>query len=813
MQVRLSGEPAATSQEQRKQILRHIEEYMGAYIEEELAKRSDTLADVSSAQVSTDILKFEAIRKFLLRHKQINNLEAVVKEYIETQVYLTQSVSLERDLLTLSQYVRQHVGIAQAVSLLENIQKPDFELAGFMQAHVAANAAAFPQQILDTMQRITRFYHQAEIKRSFYADPAAKEEASYKKLQEAVMWLDGQRLLCITGMNKVMDKSVAKVAVAVQDGNGTANRYSGARSHIQAAIGLFVDEELVNMADRLALIPVEDMVSLIKTKPSYQQLISALGDRTRAGFNTYLPDTATVELIGLIEEYLHASMHLAQSVMHERNLIKISQYVRQHNGIDAAKKLLIDIEKPDFDCTSFFRRLTAPNQEISALIENIHKFYLYAEVKKHDRFFDAEDAQAKKLCESEMWLGLQRRCCIQGMSLIAAGEVYQGKQIDFANLNLPLETAVQKRESVSVRDNVKKPRNDDVQSTPAVVEPMFASLPASHSDLASMQGGMSEEEALEQAIMLSSMQIDPREVNGVNNEEAAFAEALRLSRGSNRESVQQIPAVYSAQASGVAAPMTLFAASSLSSGNVRDCSLLDDAKKILDMLKELAKEAANEPEAEMPYIGDGDEQARLYSLTHFTSLDWRAAGLTKERFDAAADLVTESAGWQRDVYKNELDIQIYKFGESITVSAKHSFAMQHKYRYEFGRNLSYEESLKNVPAPIYKVPFDRISQGMDEFVRNNFANWNTNHYEPGTLIKRCANNGEKYNVRGSLYHIEACCKHLDPGFDLGMNNENMYRNDDAFSVSVNKVKFEKAQALILGEQGYVPEIRRMKASK
>lgn len=420
-------------------VLDNLENHIGVMVEDEIAKREQSLAVLASDSVVNDLLKTPAIGRTLSRIPlagfSSDQLNAIVKEYLHSQFYLAQSVTLERDLLKVSQAIRQNAGVQTAVDLLEDIVKPEFDPSLFLLAHNSNKSIA--PEIQTLIRRIRSFYLCAEVKKKYYQTDEAKNEGPYRKLMESLMWINGQRLVCITGLKNVLNKSIPTVAVAASDKQYQANGYHAARAYLQTVIGLFIDEELTRIHSQLATANVDQVMTHLKSRPEFQSFLRALNEPARAGLDRVLPQASLEELHAIIDSFVHTSVHLAQSVMYERSVVRISQYLRQHYSIEAAVKLLTDIEKPSFDLNTFFQ--DQPRDDIRRLINNIHQFYLYASIKEQDGFFDPAEEQAQKLFESRMWIGLQRRCCIEGMQLIESRKVYQGAQIALANLDKPVE--------------------------------------------------------------------------------------------------------------------------------------------------------------------------------------------------------------------------------------------------------------------------------------------------------------------------------------------------------------------------------------
>ena len=542
------------TQDLKRKVLLAIEEALGSEIENDLEKRAQLLPNVNFEELIAEYMQLSSVRKFQLRAKSkfpdldMLGINGLIKKYFESHINFAQSYMLEQELLSVSYYARQYFGLDQAILLLENIHDPEFDLPKFMDENIQRqktiknknesreektetkptifdNPAKF-QRITLIIDRIRNVYAHAEIKKTFYREPELQQEQTYKNLQESLMWLDGQRLTCVTGMRNIQEKKVRSAALAIHKPLKTS-ALQGACAHLQNIIGIFVDDELQNLANILAETAVDNIVEKLKSKVAYQQLTQALTKGTRAGFDSYLPHASLENLIRMIEEYLQVSVHLAQSLMHEKHVIRISQTIRQNYGIAVARSLLIEMEKIDFNVNLFFATLTAPSEEIKALIVNLQSFYIYAAIKKQDNFFDNEEPQALKLFESEMWIGLQRRCCIQGMSLIHSGEVYQGKSICFDNLEQAIEVATNEEKTPILQEQQahKKVRLDS--STSSFLSGQPRSIIPAIFDWSILQRGMSEDEAFAEAIRESQR---VQNLNGVTDEDAALNEALRRSR-------------------------------------------------------------------------------------------------------------------------------------------------------------------------------------------------------------------------------------------------------------------------------------------
>jgi hypothetical protein len=224
------------TQEQKNTILIAIEKALGSVIETDLEKRAKELPNVDIAQLVNGYMQLNSVRKFILLNKaEFSNVtetafNAILQTYFEAQICFAQSVTLERDVLTVSQYNRHQFGLDESILLLENIHDPAFDIEKFFSRNIQEQKLKHEQQVRQAadsieeeksepatsvplvsyniplfkniqtiIDRIKNFYVYAEIKRVIYKTDELKQEKSYKDLQESVMWVNGQRFICIRG--------------------------------------------------------------------------------------------------------------------------------------------------------------------------------------------------------------------------------------------------------------------------------------------------------------------------------------------------------------------------------------------------------------------------------------------------------------------------------------------------------------------------------------------------------------------------------------------------------------------------------------
>lgn len=117
---------------------------------------------------------------------------------------------MQRQLLQVSQFVRQHFGIDESIRLLESIHNSNVDLSSLLNKF---DLSEKQQAIKNILISICNVYLLAEIKSEYYSDPELKLVVAYKRMQESLMWINGQRRLCIAGMLRVKNNLVASIVI------------------------------------------------------------------------------------------------------------------------------------------------------------------------------------------------------------------------------------------------------------------------------------------------------------------------------------------------------------------------------------------------------------------------------------------------------------------------------------------------------------------------------------------------------------------------------------------------------------------------
>lgn len=249
------------------------------------------------------------------------------------------------------------------------------------------------------------------------------------------------------------------------------------------------------------------------------------------------------------------------------------------------------------------------------------------------------------------------------------------------------------------------------------------------------------------------------------------------------------PAPAKAAASVYAGPVPLFSPVKPAPAAIVSISILADSFMLLDLLKAKAGKAENHPEEDSPWIGDGEEQAELYNLTHFAHVKLADTSLSRERFQAAAELAACIIRRERENYKRVINMDAFVNGDCLTVSGKHSAVT----------SCEYSNRQKTLPAPITWVPLDNMKEAAARYLDESFQVWDSAwNFAPDRILIQLRSGQEVWEMRERVYFLEASCKKIDGNFSLEMNNaEN--RDAPPNSLSVSKTQLEKARAVLLGE--------------
>lgn len=530
----ISGNPnnvSKLSAQLKRNILFIIEKSLCPKIAADLDKRAKQLPDleyedlVAEYMQSADVNLFKELCGAFFQHDASfqnlapNVLDDLIRKYLASQINFAQCVKLEMDVITISQFARKYLGIDQAILLLKNIHDVTFDLNDFLAQlkEKSANNTVKFTQVESIIKRVRNFYFHADIKREYYVTHHLEQNTAYLQMLEALLWVNGQRQACIVGMEEIKTGAKQIYTFSSSEKPFIANPIHGARTHIENTIGMLVSDYLLSIEAELSEISVEETLSRLKALTIYQQVVSALDNKngTRAGFDTYLAGQPKEVILKLLDDYLLINIHLAHPLQYERNIVLISQYLHQEYGIDTAIRLLDQIHLLEFDAGKFFADTKMPKPDILAMIQNINHFYLFADIKKHDNYFDEDDSQAKMLAESEMWISKQRHYCIQGMSLLANGQAHTGKQISF-----------REEEAVKYIPKMSKPVEQPSElKKPKLIRQSSFKIPRPHYYDYSKLQQVSEEEALRIALQQSE-----REARAERDDDIAMQEAIERSR-------------------------------------------------------------------------------------------------------------------------------------------------------------------------------------------------------------------------------------------------------------------------------------------
>jgi hypothetical protein len=281
-----------------------------------------------------------------------------------------------------------------------------------------------------------------------------------------------------------------------------------------------------------------------------------------------------------------------------------------------------------------------------------------------------------------------------------------------------------------------------------------------------------------------------------NGHEAVVAFLLQRGSRANKLPVKKM----SASKPAAAAPQsTLFkpaaAVVASSAGAATTGSIIDDAKKIVDLLKQKARVASGESDIAAPGWGDSDAHDKMYALVHNALITLQESGLSEPRFHAACELIELSLQQKLSAemkpggdIDQKLEIVCQHGTKQFVINARHNNRMlsQSGYKYE------------NFAAPICKVPYDGINLSLDQLSVSLFSGWNIDPINSNVLKRSYPNMNDCYHASSIYNSIEKACKEIDGSFSF-----NCYLINQVFSI--NKHNLDRAKLLLC--EGLKPNAR------